>query len=700
MTRTPSPTTDAFERARARAARRRRLVLPLLVFLPTAAATWLMYDVLDGSGLSPLEAALLGLFAVLFSGVSFGFWTVMAGLAVKLRGGDPFDLGRARVPVPRELPPTALVMPIFHEDVDRVFAGLRAVHASLEREGRAREFHFFVLSDSQDPAVWLREEQAWFDFCRDVDGFGRIFYRRRHPAINRKSGGIADFCRRWGRAYRYLVVLDADSLMSGATLVRLVALMEARPRLGILQTVPAPVGARSLHARIQQFAQRLYGPLYAAGLNHWQLSEASYWGHNAILRVAPFMEHCALPRLSGRGPLSGSLLSHDFVEAAWMRRAGYEVSLAPGLDGSYEELPPTLLDSLKRDRRWCQGNLQHARLLAEPGLHPVQRLNLLLGVIAYGMAPLWLAFLVLSTFSAARSGGGMLARRTFSALFQRGAPVPLSRTALGLFLLTVFLLLAPKLIAWLCALCERERRRRFGGGLALTASLLLETLYSACIAPVLMLFHSGFLLTTLLGVRVGWKTQRRGGRETGLGEALVRHGPHAALALAWAVLAAWLAPGLFWWLSPVWLPLLFAPALSALSSRTRAGALARRARLFLVPEEVAPAPELAALAAEPGPAAELDPITRAVVDPYANALHALVGKRRPGPGPVRVARLARLRRRALERGPLALSTAELRHLLADAESLVALHREVWRLAGRPELPEAWRAPLAAFRDAS
>jgi len=696
----PMNEREEFDTARASAARRRRLVLPLLVLAPAALATRLMVDVLDGGGLSWLETALVALFAVLFAGVSFGFWTVLAGLGVKLRGGDPFDLGRAQVPVPDPLPPTALVMPIFHEDVDRVFAGLRAVHRSLVETDRVEDFHFFVLSDSHDPTVWLREEQAWFDFCREVNGFGRIFYRRRRLAINRKSGGIADFCRRWGRAYRYLVVLDADSIMTGATLVQLVALMEAHPRAGILQTVPSPVGAQSLHARIQQFAQRLYGPLYAAGLNHWQLAEASYWGHNAILRVAPFMEHCALPRLSGRGPLSGSLLSHDFVEAAWMRRAGYQVWLVPGLTGSFEELPPTLLDSLKRDRRWCQGNLQHARLLLEPGLHGVQRLNLLLGIVAYAMAPLWLAFLLLSTLSAARSGGGGLTRPTLASLFHRGHGVPLSDTALGLFLLTVFLLLAPKLIAWICALVDSGRRRSFGGGVRLSAGLLLETLYSACMAPILMVFHSGFLITTLLGFRVTWKAQRRGGEETGLREALARHGLHSLLAFAWAGIAAWVAPGLFWWLSPVWLPLLFAALLSIFGSRARHGALARKLGLFWTPEETSPPPELAALAVSEAAEAEVDPIARAVIDPYANALHALAGKRRPAADVTRVARLARLRRRALARGPRDLSPVELRHLLSDADSLVALHREVWRLAGRADLPEVWRAPLAAYRTSS
>jgi membrane glycosyltransferase len=215
-----------------------------------------------------------------------------------------------------------------------------------------------------------------------------------------------------------------------------------------------------------------------------------------------------------------------------------------------------------------------------------------------------------------------------------------------------------------------------------------------------MLYHSGFLISTLLGFRVTWKAQRRGGQQTRVREALVRHGPHSLLAFAWAGIAAWVAPGLFWWLSPVWLPLLFSAPLSVIGSRIRGGARARRAGLFWTPEETSPPPELAALASREGAAAEVDPIARAVVDPYANSLHALMGKRRPAADVTRVARLGRLRRRALIRGPRDLSPNELRHLLSDSDSLVALHREVWRMAGRPDLPETWRAPLAAYRTSS
>ena len=214
----------------------------------------------------------------------------------------------------------------------------------------------------------MSPKQAWLDLCRAVEGFGGVFYRWRQHRIKRKSGNIADFCRRWGSNYRYMVILDADSVMSGECLTTLVRLMEANPNAGIIQTAPRAAGSETLYARIQQFANRVYGPLFIAGLHFWQLGESHYWGHNAIIRVAPFMRHCALARLPGRGALSGDILSHDFVEAALMRRAGWAVWIAYDLPGSYEEMPPNLIDELKRDRRWCQGNLINSRLFLAQGL--------------------------------------------------------------------------------------------------------------------------------------------------------------------------------------------------------------------------------------------------------------------------------------------------------------------------------------------
>src|SRR5439155_20424408 len=157
-------------------------------------------------------------------------------------GAVPLGHRRMRLAITRLGPPggnppavpaggvlTAIVMPICEEPVERVFAGLGAIHRSLERAGALGRFHFFVLSDSADPSAAVKEEEAWFDWCHAVGGFGRIFYRRRKVRLERKSGNVADFCRRWGRRYRYMVMLDADSLMTGETLVRLVELLERHP---------------------------------------------------------------------------------------------------------------------------------------------------------------------------------------------------------------------------------------------------------------------------------------------------------------------------------------------------------------------------------------------------------------------------------------------------------------------------------------
>ena len=259
-------------------------------------------------------------------------------------------------------------------------------------------FDFFVLSDTANPDACVAELDAWNALREELGAESRLFYRHRRRRVKRKSGNIDDFCRRWGAKYRYMVVLDADSVMTGECLTTLVRLMEARPDAGIIQTAPRAVGRDTLHARMQQFANQVYGPVFTAGLHYWQLGESHYWGHNAIIRLEPFMQHCVLAPLPGRGSLAGEILSHDFVEAALMRRAGYGVWIAYDLDGSFEETPPNLIDEVKRDRRWCHGNLMNARLMFARGMHPVHRWVFLTGALAYLSAPLWLGFLALSTW--------------------------------------------------------------------------------------------------------------------------------------------------------------------------------------------------------------------------------------------------------------------------------------------------------------
>ncbi|MGM1299013.1 glucans biosynthesis glucosyltransferase MdoH, partial [Enterobacter hormaechei] len=384
----------------------RRYILLLLTLAQTVVATWYMKTILPYQGWALINPAdMIGqdiwvsFMQLLFCWVSAGFWTALMGFLQLLMGRDKYSISASTVgdePLNPEHR-TALIMPICNEDVDRVFAGLRATWESVKATGNAAHFDVYILSDSYNPDICVAEQKAWMELIAEVQGEGQIFYRRRRRRVKRKSGNIDDFCRRWGNQYSYMVVLDADSVMSGDCLSGLVRLMEANPNAGIIQSSPKASGMDTLYARCQQFATRVYGPLFTAGLHFWQLGESHYWGHNAIIRVKPFIEHCALAPLPGEGSFAGSILSHDFVEAALMRRAGWGVWIAYDLPGSYEELPPNLLDELKRDRRWCHGNLMNFRLFLVKGMHPVHRAVFLTGVMSYLSAPLWFMFLALST---------------------------------------------------------------------------------------------------------------------------------------------------------------------------------------------------------------------------------------------------------------------------------------------------------------
>ncbi len=320
---------------------RRRFLFFSAVVLLTALATAIMADILWAHHLSTARVAMLVLFVPLCAMVAMGFVQACAGFMVLSRGHDSTRI-TATLPdpvVPDTLPVTAIVMPIYNENVREVYEGLRVIYHSLDRIGAIQRFDFFILSDSNDPNKWIEEEAAWVDLCKQLQGFGRIFYRRRRMPLNRKSGNIADFCRRWGGRYRYMAVLDADSLMAGRTLVNMVALMEANPRVGIIQSAPMLYGAATPFARLMQFASAAYGPIFSAGQHYWQLDEGNYWGHNAIIRLKPFIEHCGLPDLPGAGGAS-KYMSHDYVEAALMAKFGYEVWLAYDLPGSFEGGPP------------------------------------------------------------------------------------------------------------------------------------------------------------------------------------------------------------------------------------------------------------------------------------------------------------------------------------------------------------------------
>ncbi|MBC7413575.1 MAG: glucans biosynthesis glucosyltransferase MdoH, partial [Herminiimonas sp.] len=529
------------------------------------------------------------------------------------------------------------------------------------------------------------ELALWSQLCQAVDGFGRIFYRHRKRRVKRKSGNLDDFCRRWGSQYAYMIVLDADSVMTGQCVANLVRLMEAHPRAGIIQTAPVAAGRDTLYSRIQQFSSRLYGPLFTAGLHYWQLGESHYWGHNAIIRMGPFIEHCALSALPGRGSLAGEILSHDFVEAALMRRAGWAVWIAYDLEGSYEEMPSSLLEELKRDRRWCHGNLINFRLFTARGMHRVHRAVFATGVMAYLSAPLWFAFLVVST--------GLLAQQVLTDPTYFVQPRQLfpiwpqwhPEKAIALFSATATLLFLPKVLSGI--LVCRDGARTYGGVVPVVAGMLLEILFSMLLAPVRMLFHTRFVAAAFLGWALHWRSPPRGDAQTGWREALGKHGGDMLLGLAWAGGVAAMNPSFLPWLLPIAAGLILSAPISVLSSRVRLGQASRRAGLFLIPEELAPPVELQAMSLHQQAMPPIPDFSQAVVDPVLNALACAAGR-----NGTQIRWPAALTQAVAQDGPSSLSEAQKTVLLNDGALLSRLHLQVW---SAPVILARWDATAPA-----
>ncbi|MFZ1493939.1 MAG: glucans biosynthesis glucosyltransferase MdoH [Candidatus Competibacter denitrificans] len=659
-----------------------------LVILSTLIALGLLVSVFHTDGLSPIELLLLLLYAILFSWICISFWSALMGFFILLFGRDRWAISRqpGTSPDPTAPPPrTAILMPIYNEDSQRVFAGLRATHQSLVDTGQSDGFDFFILSDTRDPDVWVEEELRWQDMVRALDGKGRIFYRNRPENTSRKTGNLEDFCTRWGGHYRYMIVLDADSIMKGSTLAEMVRLMENHPGVALIQTPPVPVNRESLFARILQFAGGIYGRMFTAGLNYWQLGESNYWGHNAIIRIQPFLNHCGLPKLSGREPFGGEILSHDFVEAALLRRAGWEVWLAYDLDGSYEEIPPTLIDYAKRDRRWCQGNMQHLRLAVSRGLNGISRLHFIMGVMSYAASPLWLLFLIATGVDAYLQTQQELVY-FFGQNWMPVWPVSFAVEMTTVLLVTLTMLFLPKLLALLLLLKDAKLLRAYGGLAAATWSVILETVFSVLTAPVLMLFQTKFVLAILMRRAVGWPPQQRGDHMTSFKEAALAHGGHTLIGVVTGVLSYWYVPAFFWWFTPVLVGLILSIPVSMLSSSIALGRQARELGLFLTPEETEPPAVLRYLAENLEDDEPVLPVLRdqprsrfvqALTDPYVNALHLSLLPERESPGKRRRHYLEGLIHHLEEEGPDSMSAAQKRDLIADPESLQRLHALFW-----------------------
>lgn len=626
-------------------------------------------------------AVLIGLFAILTAWISLSFWVAAWGFAAcwcaPKRGNDRRG---ARGSCHEGAGRTAIVMPIYNEDPARVFAGLRATWESLQRQAGRDDFDAFILSDSTNADLWAEEECRWVRLRAAVEGGSRIFYRRRYRNVGRKSGNIADFCQRWGRRYRYMVVLDADSVMSGETIGQLVDRMEADAGLGILQTAALPVNRVSLFARSQQFAADVYGRMMLAGHGLWSGCDGNYLGHNAIIRVAPFHEHCGLPLLRGRPPLGGEIFSHDFVEASLMRRAGWKVKIAADLGGSFEECPTNLVEYAKRDQRWCQGNMQHVRLILAYGFHPISRVHFSMGAMAYLSSPLWLLLIVLSALTVKFSPAGALHRLTGESVMM---PASDSMAALVLFCFVMGLLLLPKCWGYLLLFRDRARLRAHGGAWRAGLSVLLEAVISVAIAPIMMMFHVAFVVMILLGRRVEWAARSREDLPMRWAEAVESHAVHtmAGLAGGWAM---WVfSRGLFWWTVPVTGGLMASIPLSMLLSSVEVGRRLHGWGMLLIPEETYPSPVLSRLhellreqVRLSGRVRKADPFVQLLADPVLNAIHLDVLAVCEDQRPIQAKLPRRIRRLCLQT-PGALTVEEKLAVLGDPAACRELHRLIW-----------------------
>lgn len=547
-----------------------------------AFAGWQLFSVLWRDGMTVLEWASFLLFVINLFWVSAAAGTALAG-AVQLMlapqrsrfGYRPFSTTSR----------TAIVVPMYNEDPARVMGAADAVYQSLLKTGADHAFDIFFLSDTRNADVAEREEEIFLRLTALRPG-APFFYRRRHANTGRKAGNVGDFVRRWGGAYDYMVVFDADSLMTAQSLTELVRRMDQRPRTGLIQTLPTIINARTVFARTQQFAMRAYGPIFGSGLAWWSGGAGNFWGHNAIIRVSAFAASAGLPRLPGKAPLGGPILSHDFVEAALMRRAGWRIEIAPDIEGSYEEAPPTLVDAAVRDRRWAQGNLQHLSLIKARGFHWLSRAHMTAGVMGYMSAVFWFALILTGVGIADQT-------QDMHGFVEPGSAEAVARARMGvLSLLTAAIVLSPK---WLAALLwAAGKLPGWGRRWTFLPSLAFETIVSSVIAPIQMVSQTLAVASTVFGKDFGWNPQVRDRDGFSLNDLLRQFAPQMALGVFILVVVMMQSPATAGWWAPIAVGLVLSPAVcQALSERVRRGDSVWRATL--VPEDLhRPAVALAA----------------------------------------------------------------------------------------------------------
>ena len=588
---TKKPSTDAsstHSHLNTKGEHMRLFIMAMLVIPSTALAGWSLYEIFLPNGLTNLEIAQLGLGLTLFAWLCMAFWTGIIGFVLQLFNIDPLSLRKKQCAPDQDSPLVqkhAVVMPVYNEDTRRIMVGFEACVREIMGSAQAEQFDFFMLSDTRDEQKAEAELRAWNRMTKRLGRYAsHVFYRRREENSHRKVGNLKDFCERWGANYESMIVLDADSIMSGERMLDLARRIEQNPETALVQTIPMPVRQDTFFGRFVQFAAHLYSPMLATGLSFWQTDSANYWGHNAIIRIAPFMQHCGLPTLEGRAPFGGEVLSHDFVEAALLRRAGWQAYLLTDTTGSYEEVPSNIVDYAIRDRRWVQGNIQHLGLLKVKGLKTANRLHFLFGAFAYISSLVLFCMLALGTADA-------LIRATsvpdfFVSEYQLFPSWQVARQDMMMVTMwgTAALLFLPKLLGITLALIKR--RSEFGGAFSLLKSAILELVMAVLIAPLMMFYHSYFVISVFIGHSVKWEAQEREGRKVPWSVAFKHTQIMSCLAVIWGVTTFYYTPSLFMWLLPVLIGMVLAAPIIRLSSSTHLGVSLRNWGVFVIDQEV------------------------------------------------------------------------------------------------------------------
>jgi membrane glycosyltransferase len=565
---------------------RRRAIFAGLVLLTIAALLALAARALSAGGFGVADALLLLLFGLTMPWSVIGFWNAAIGFLIMRFASDPVAtvmpvVARVRGDEPITAS-TAITIFVRNEPPDRVVRNLDAMLRELLAAGAGDRFHLYVLSDTNHDNIAALEEQGFGALAEEWRGRIPVTYRRRTVNTGFKAGNFWDFCERWGDRHEFAITLDTDSFMTSAAILRLVRIMQAEPKLGILQGLVVGLPSTSAFARIFQFGMRLGMRSWTIGSAWWQADCGPYWGHNAAIRLKPFITHCQIPALPEGGVLGGHVLSHDQIEAALMRKAGYDVRVLPEEDLGWEENPPTLIEFIRRDQRWCQGTLQYGFFLFKPGLQPVSRFQLAFAMLMFLGSPAWIGLLVVGTLAVAFAP----------------SPAEFIDPGAGYALLFIILIMwfAPKIATVLDVLTRPALRRAFGGTTRFLASVATETVFFILLSPIMWVCHTLFLAGLPFGRVIGWIGQVREDHAVPVSLAVRQLWPHTALGLACLALLAVTHPVAI----PYALLIAGGPALSiplaVITALPAVGTALARIGLGRLPEETAPPRALAALA--------------------------------------------------------------------------------------------------------